>query len=167
MSNARKIIEKLELQAHPEGGYFKEIYRSGEVIQDAYLPERYKGNRSFSTSIYFLLDQEDKSHFHRILSDEIWHFYSGSPILIHCIDNDGQYRIYRLGNNLEKEELPQIIISRTTWFAAEVENKNDYALIGCTVAPGFEFMDFELGSEENLKELFPQHADLIKKFTRS
>lgn len=167
MSSAKKIIKKLELIPHPEGGYYRESYRSTELIKDRSLPERYSGNRSFSTSIYFLLNREDKSHFHRILSDEIWHFYSGSALLIHCIDDNGNYILHRLGNNLDKEERPQITIKHSTWFAAEVEEKDSYALIGCTVAPGFEFQDFELGTKEKLLELFSKHSDLIKKLTKS
>ena len=165
MDEAEKIIKILELKPHPEGGYFSEVYRCEELIERSNLPPRYSQNHSHSTSIYFLLNKNDKSHFHKLLSDEIWHFYSGSTIVLYCIDVDGNFSKLRLGINFEKTELPQIVIKRNTWFAAEVEDKNSYSLIGCTVSPGFEFTDFELGAQEKLLQQFPQHAELIKLFT--
>jgi uncharacterized protein len=165
MTESELIIDRLKLHPHPEGGYFKEIYRSDENINKNNLPDRYSDDRKFSTSIYFLLNKEDKSHFHKLASDEIWHFYNGSPIVLHCIDEDGNYSKQLLGNNFKRNENPQIIISKGTWFAAEVENKNSYTLLGCTVSPGFEFSDFELGLQGNLLKLFPQHSEMIKNFT--
>lgn len=159
------IIERLGLLPHPEGGFFKEIYRSEEVLQKQMLPQRFLGERNFSTSIYFLLANENKSHFHKIKSDEIWHFYSGTTLILHMIDSVGNYKCLKVGNDFEKNEIPQAVVPHGVWFAAEVEDKNSYALVGCTVAPGFDFQDFELAKRENLLALFPMHSEVINKFT--
>lgn len=161
----RKIVEKLKLASHPEGGYFKEVYRSEELIPKEGLAERFPDSRNVSTSIYYLLEGENISHFHKIKSDEIWHFYAGTTLLLHQIDSEGKYSCINVGNNLEKGEVPQALVRNGNWFAAEVENKYSYALVGCTVAPGFDFADFELAVQKDLFNRFPQHEDLIKRFT--
>ena len=161
----RRIVEKLELVPHPEGGFFKEVYRSEELIPKEGLAERFPDSRSVSTSIYYLLDGENISHFHKIKSDEIWHFYSGTTLLLHQIDSEGNSSCVRVGSNLENGEVPQAVVMNGNWFAAEVEDKNSYTLVGCTVAPGFDFSDFELAVQKDLRYRFPQHADLIKMFT--
>ena len=166
IAKAKIIAEKLGLQPHPEGGYFKEIYRAEEKIRNPELPERFSGDRNFSTSIYFMLSGNDKSHFHRINSDEIWHFYSGTTLVLHLIDAAGNYSTVKIGNDILAGETPQAIIPHGNWFAAEVEGKNSYALVGCTVSPGFDFADFELARQAYLSEKFPQHFDLIKRFTK-
>lgn len=155
-------IEKLGLIAHPEGGYFKETYRSDGEIEKEALPERYTGNRSFSTAIYFLLKGNEFSAFHRIASDEIWHFYAGSSVTIHMILPDGKLKQVIVGPDIEKGECFQGIIPAGAWFGARVNEPDNFTLVGCTVAPGFDFADFELGKEKELKELFPQHTELIK-----
>jgi hypothetical protein len=165
MNEAEFIITTLQLKPHPEGGFFSEIYRSQESIDSQALPDRYNGNRNFSTSIYFLLNKEQVSLFHRISSDEIWHFYSGSPVIIHCLDKVG-YRLFKLGNDLHQAQDPQLVIKAGTWFAAEVENKNSYSLVGCTVAPGFDFKDFIFGKRDELLKLYPQHQELILNLTK-
>ncbi len=159
------LIEKLKLVPHPEGGYFKEIYRSDEIIPANSIPS-FPFPRNVSTSIYYLLIKNDISHFHRIKSDEIWHYYEGSSVIIHIIDIDGNYHIKKLGNKLEEEENFQAIVPKGTWFAAEISDKDSFALVGCTVAPGFHFDDFELGDRKELTGKFPQHRDLIIKFTK-
>ncbi len=165
--NANYWINKLGLVKHPEGGYYKEIYRSEEVIAVEALPDRYTAQRNVSTSIYFLLDREDFSHFHKIQSDEIWHFYEGTFLTIHMIDDGGNYSFQKLGRNVEDGEVFQFVIPRGTWFAAEVNDKNSFALIGCTVAPGFDFADFELAKREELVKQFPQQREIVEKFTIS
>jgi len=160
-----QLIEKLQLQAHPEGGFYKEVYRSDEILKKESLPNRFSGDRNYCTSIYFLLNGKDKSHFHRIKSDEIWHFYSGTAIILHMIDSDGNYKSIRVGNDFVKNEIPQTIVPYKVWFAAEVEDKNSYALAGCTVSPGFDFSDFELAKRSKLLKKFPQHSKLITEFT--
>src|ERR1044071_4029108 len=116
---ARQYIDQLVLQPHPEGGFYKETYRSSGNISAHCLPEYFGGSRSFSTAIYFLLQQGDFSAFHRIKSDECWHFYAGDRLLIHVIENDGNYYCIQLGNNLAVGETLQFVVPATVWFAAE------------------------------------------------
>lgn len=163
--DAKKWIDKLELLPHPEGGYYKEIYRTDEIVKQPCLPERYDGDRSFSTSIYFLLNQNDKSHFHKLKSDEIWHFYDGSALRIYVIDHLKKLNTFLLGKNFEKRENLQLVLPKNCWFSAEVIDKESFALIGCTVSPGFNFEDFELGKRQKLLEMFPIHAEIINRFT--
>lgn len=166
IDKAKIIVEKLCLQPHPEGGYFKEVYRAEDKIEMASLPIRFSGDRNFCTSIYFMLAGNDKSHFHRIKSDEIWHFYAGTALILHQIEANGNYSRIKIGNEILSGETPQAIIPHGNWFAAEVEDKNSYALVGCTVSPGFDFADFELAEQKDLCEKFPQHSDMIKRFTK-
>jgi len=163
--NAHYWINKLNLVKHPEGGYYKEIYRSEEVISKNALPDRYSSDRNVSTSIYFLLDREDVSHFHQIQSDEKWHFYEGISLTIHMIDEAGNYSSQKLGRNFEEGETHQFVIPKCTWFAAEVNDKTSFTLIGCTVAPGFDFADFELANREVLIKQFPLHKIIIERLT--
>lgn len=157
-------IEKLNLQAHPEGGYFNETYRSKDRLHESKLPDRYNTSRVFGTSIYFLLTTESVSNFHRLASDEIWHYHQGGSALIHMISKDGELTSSRIGNDLEAGESLQVIIPRGTWFAAEVI-REDYILVGCTVAPGFEFEDFELANREILLNQYPELSNLINRFS--
>ncbi len=158
-------IEYLQLSKHPEGGYFKEIYRSNEFIHKKSLPDRYTSFRSFSTSIYYLLESSEFSAFHRLKSDEIWHFYEGSAITIYVIIPGGEFRKLNLGSQPENGEIFQVLIPKGCWFAAHVNEPGSFALVGCSVSPGFDFEDIELGNREKLLKQFPQHSELIKKFT--
>ncbi len=166
MNELEEIIEKLDLKPHPEGGYFRETYRSLGEIKSENLDKAYSGDRNFSTCIYFLLTSENLSAFHRIKQDEIWHFYQGSPIKLHTISQTGEHRSYIIGNDILNGETPQLIVNGGDWFAAEVINENDFSLVGCTVSPGFSFEDFELPARKDLVEIFPEHEELITKFTR-
>lgn len=166
MHTSQYWIRKLKLQKHPEGGYFSEVYRSGEEIKKEHLPARYSGARNHSTSIYFLLTNDEFSAFHRIKSDETWHFYSGQPVTIHMIDEKGSYATVKIGSNHDNEEVFQFTIPHSTWFAASVEEPDSYVLVGCTVAPGFHFDDFELGKREELVKMFPECKEMIRKFTK-
>lgn len=163
---AKYYINKLKLISHPEGGYFREVYRSGEFIEIDNLQNRYKTKRAFSTSIYFLLDGKQISSFHKLNSDETWHFYDGSPVKIVIINKNGKLAEKILGKNLDQEEQIQFTIKKNNWFAAEVINKNSFSLIGCTVAPGFEFDDFQLAKREMLIKDFPEYKKLIIHFTK-
>ncbi len=165
-AQAQKYIEKLQLKLHPEGGYYKEIYRAGDMILPKHLPKRYKSSRNFSTSIYFLLEGNQVSNFHKLKSDEQWHFYDGSTIVIHVIDESGNLNKILLGRNIENGETLQTVIKYNSWFAAELSDKTSFALIGCTVAPGFDFTDFELGKRDELIKTFPQFRELIYKLTK-
>ncbi len=166
MIKAKKIIELLKLTKHPEGGYYRQVYRSNEEIDGHYLPKRFNGSRSFSTSIYFLLTSDCFSAFHKINQDEGWHFYQGSPLNIHMIDEKGHYSSIQLGHELEKGQRPQFIVPAGCFFGASVINKDSFSLVGCTVAPGFEFDDFLLPNTHELLVKFPQHEAIIKRLSR-
>lgn len=161
-----EIIRLLGLHPHPEGGYYKEIYRSAEIINKTSLPERYNGDRSISTSIYYMLAGEDFSSFHRLKSDEIWHFYTGSKIILHLLDEKTGYKKILLGHSLASGEKHQCVIEKGIYFAAEVADKSSFSLIGCTVAPGFDFEDFEFADEVTLINSFPSQSDLIRRLCR-
>lgn len=165
MNSVNDIIEKLGLELHPEGGYFKETYRSEGIISKQELGVAYKAHRNYSTCIYFLLTSDSFSAFHRIKQDEIWHFYDGSAIRLHMISDHGKYSVHIIGKNLAKGEVPQFVVPGEYWFAAEVIDPNTYTLVGCTVAPGFSFDDFELKSQQELTTLFPDLADIISRLT--
>ncbi|MDZ7624826.1 MAG: cupin domain-containing protein [Ignavibacteriaceae bacterium] len=161
---AKQYIKQLQLKKHPEGGYYKEVYRSGEIILPEHLPKRYKQSRNFSTSIYFLLEGKQFSSFHLLQSDELWHFYDGSNVLLYIINQKGELSVKKLGRD-EDCEL-QLTIEKQNWFAAELEDKKSFALFGCTVSPGFDFADFELGKRDYLIKKFPQHSALIKRLSK-
>ena len=158
-------IEKLNLQPHPEGGYFSEVYRSEEIIQEKFLAKRYNGERNFLTSIYFLLDGEQTSKFHRLKSDEQWHFYDGCAVKIYILNEHEEIKIVTLGSEISNGQTFQSVIKRNNWFAAELTDKKSFCLVGCTVSPGFNFSDFELGNREELISKFPHHKAIIEKFT--
>lgn len=165
-SRAKKWIEKLNLIKHPEGGYFRETYRSLESIKQDHLPRRFSGNRVFSTCIYFLLTGDDFSAFHTIRQDEIWHFYDGTASTIHIIDTAGKYYTRILGKDIDKGEELQIIIKAGYIFGASVNSSSAYTLVGCTVAPGFDYDDFKMHSRKELLRKFPAHGEIIAKLTR-
>ena len=166
MNRIQTLIEKLKLTPHPEGGYFKEVYRSKGVIEVKDDNLQLYGNRNYCTSIYFLLTSEVFSAFHRIHQDEIWHFYEGAPIIIYVISPSGELKSYTIGNDLLKEQEFQVTIPANHWFAAKVDKENAYGLVGCTVSPGFDFADFELAKKEELIKMFPQHRNIISEFCR-
>ena len=166
MKKAEYYINKLGLEKHPEGGWFKEVYRSAEEIVKEYLPERFSGSRHHSTSIYFLLTSDTFSAFHRIKSDELWHFYEGSSVTIYMIDDAGNFSEVSLGRDIENGELLQYAVPHGVWFGAKVNSADSFCLVGCTVAPGFHFDDFELGEMAELLKMYPQHKEIIEKLTR-
>lgn len=154
--DTNEIIQHLQLLPHPEGGYFRETYRSAEMLTTS------AGNsRNVSTAIYYLLEDEDKSHFHRIRSDEIWHFHGKDPLEILIIEQ-AELSIKTLGNKLAQGEVPQVVVPAGCWFAARVKNGSGYSLVSCTVAPGFDYLDFELGTKEHLIREFPHLKEIIE-----
>jgi len=163
--SAEYWIEILALNRHPEGGWFAETYRAGESIPADALPVRFHGQRSFCTAIYFLLERGDFSALHRIKSDEIWHFYAGSPLTVQVITSGGELQEILLGRDPSKGQRLQAVVPAGCWFGAET--RGSFALVGCTVAPGFDFTDFEMAEQAALLERFPQHGSLIKRLTRS
>jgi uncharacterized protein len=160
-------IEKLGLERHPEGGYFCEVYRSAEYYCSTALPERYGGDRNISTSIYYLLEGNQVSRFHKLKSDEIWHFLDGSSVKIYLLDPFGNLSEIVVGKNLDSGEKLQAVISKGNWFAAEAIDKDSFSLVFCTVAPGFDFDDFEQGKRDEMLNKYPEHKELILKFTDS
>jgi predicted cupin superfamily sugar epimerase len=157
-------IEKLRLEPHPEGGFFRQTYRS-ELSIDR-LPG-FIGPRAASTAIYFLLEGQNFSVFHRLRSDEMWHFYAGSPLTVHVIDRGGEYSSILLGRDSDAGQAFQAVVFAGCWFASHVADWKSWALVGCTVAPGFEFADFEMAKREELVADYPQHREVIQKLTRA
>ena len=163
---ANYYIDHLQLKPHPEGGFYKESYRSAGTISSSCLPSDFSGDRSFSTAIYFLLQAGDFSAFHKIKSDECWHFYEGETLLVHILQQNGFYNCIKLGRKLLDGERLQYVVPAGAWFASEPANSSFFSLVGCTVAPGFDFADFEMAHKENLLELFPQHDSLIRRLCK-
>lgn len=160
-TTAQQWIDRLDLTRHPEGGFYRESYRSDHrvVVGDE------SHDRSASTAIYFLVTSEEPSRFHRLRSDEVWHFHAGQTLRLHLLDpKSGEYRSLRLGLEGEEEIRPQQVVPGGTWFAAEVERPG-YTLAGCTVAPGFEFEDFEMGVKRDLLDRFPGEREIISRLT--
>lgn len=167
---ATEWVEELALAPHPEGGFFKEVYRASETIPQNALPKRFSGARHFSTSIYFLLTSDTFSAFHRIKQDELWHFYDGSPLTIHRITPEGEYLSHALGRSPKNKESLQLVVPAGDWFAASVAEQThaeNFSLVGCTVAPGFDFADFEMPSRNTLTNIHPQHSEIIHQLTHA
>ncbi|MES2645521.1 MAG: cupin domain-containing protein [Bacteroidota bacterium] len=166
MKSVETLVQQLNLLPHPEGGWYAETYRSPETLIKETLPGRFNGNRSFSTAIYFLLPAGVFSAFHRIQSDECWHFYEGDPLNIYVIDNTGILSVIKLGSNLLNGETFQAVVPAGCWFASKPSINNNYSLVGCTVAPGFDFADFELADGAELSAIYPIHTALINSLCR-
>lgn len=159
MNTALSLIKKLQLQPHPEGGYYKETYRTSEeiTVKDGRI-------RNIGTVIYYLLENKNVSHFHRLDSDEMWFFHQGNPLEIVTI-KDGIFERYILGNDIEKGEIPQLLLPAQTWFAAGLKDEEGYALVSCSVHPGFVFHDFEMGKRTDLLAQFPNLTEVITKYS--
>ena len=166
MLTANALIKQFNLLPHPEGGYYKETYKATEYIAKNALPERFQADRFFSTAIYFLLEKGNFSAFHKIKSDECWHFYAGETLLVYVIHTTGNLEIIRLGNNIEKGEVFQYVVPANCWFASEPAADTNFSFVGCTVAPAFDFADFELAKANTLIQQFPQHENIIKRLCR-
>lgn len=163
---ASDFIRAYHMLPHPEGGFYAETYRAGEVIRQSALPDRFGGDRPFSTAIYFLLENEHRSALHRIQSDEVWHFYAGGPLLIYVIEPEsGALSTIRLGNRPGQGEVFQAVVPAGSWFGAKPVGEAgapSFSLVGCTVAPGFDFADFTLANPTDLLTQLPQHRDIIE-----
>ncbi len=166
MNEPRLWIEKLGLLPHPEGGFYREVYRSGDRIPPGCLPERFPGPRALATSIYYLLRGGEVSCFHRLRSDEVWNFYLGGRLTIAVIRPTGELEEIHLGAGLGAGERLQAIVPAGQWFGAWVADPDSFSLTGCTLSPGFEFEDFELGARAELLSLYPRHRSAILKLTR-
>jgi uncharacterized protein len=162
--NADDIIRKLRMQPHPkEKGYFVETHRSSEKIGWEGLPSRYNGGRHHSTAIYFLLKKGGFSEMHRLQSDEVFHFYLGSPAEMLLLFESGDGKVLRFGNNLELDEAPQIVVPRNTWQG--MKTLGEFTLFGCTVSPGFDYADYQSGNRQTLIREYPAFADRIRELT--
>lgn len=157
--SATDIIRKLDLQPHPEGGFYRRTYCAHERIAKADGTQRHA-----STGIYYLLHDQAYSAWHRIDADEMWHFYAGDSLLIHLLDEHGEWKVQRVGNGLdEPDAVFQYVVPAGCWFAAEREGSLGYSLVGCTVAPGFEFATFELANVHTLLSSHPKHEAVIRR----
>ena len=163
MKKADYWIQHLKLIPHPEGGHYKETYKSRIFLSKGELNNCVITRRSASL-IYFLLSENEKSAFHKLKNDEIWIFNSGSSVKIYIIDNNGNLSIEKLGNNIENNEELQVFIPAESWFAAELIDKTSFCLMSCLVSPGFEWDDFELADIKKLNEQYPEYSDVLKNF---
>jgi predicted cupin superfamily sugar epimerase len=160
------LVQRYRMERHPEGGYFTETYRSTERVEKSALPERFGGTRHVSTAIYFLLVGEEFSSFHRIKADELWHFYTGDALDVHMISPEGVYSVATVGPDPQKGHSFQHVVPAGYWFASRCTTSTGFSFVGCTVAPGFDFDDFELAKADELVAKFPAHDNIIRSMCR-
>jgi predicted cupin superfamily sugar epimerase len=165
MEAAQHWVESLNLEPHPEGGWYRQTYRAPLTLAQSALPG-HAGDRAASTAIYFLLAGNQFSAFHRLRSDEVWHFYAGSSLIVHVVKPDGEYQQLLLGSNPGNREQFQAVVPAGCWFGSSLRQPNTFALVGCTVAPGFDFADFEIAKRDELTAQYPQHRNIIQRLTR-
>ncbi|QIP11929.1 cupin domain-containing protein [Spirosoma aureum] len=163
---AAYFVRAFTMQPHPEGGYFAETYRSSETIPQSALPDRFTGSRTFGTAIYFLLESHHVSALHRIQADEIWHFYAGGPLEVFVISPAGELNVIRLGSNIDQGDVFQAVVPAGCWFGSKPADGSAFSLVGCTVAPGFDFADFEMAEQDTLLQAYPQHREVIEKLSK-
>lgn len=161
---AAQWARSLGLARHPEGGWYAETYRAPLTLPAEALPPAFHGPRAACTSILFLLERGDVSALHRLAADELWHFHAGDPLTVHVFAPDGAYAPLYLGPDPDRGQRLQAVAPAGTWFGAE--STGEYSLVGCTVAPGFDFADFELGRRAELVSTYPQHRELVERLTR-
>jgi uncharacterized protein len=165
-ANAQTYIQSLQLRAHPEGGFYRETYRSPLLMNVTQADQDKLAPRNVSTGIYFLLEQGNFSAFHKIRSDEMWHFYAGQALEVLEISPAGDLRCTRLGPDVLQGEVFQHVVPAHTWFASRVAEGGAFSLVGCTVAPGFDFADFFMADRAALAAAFPQHRQTVYELTR-
>ncbi len=163
---ANDWINRLKLEIHPEGGAYSRVYTSQFTLEKTSLPENFHGSRSACTHIYYLLQKNEFSAFHKIQSDELWHFYDGDTLVIFEINKDGSLTKHLLGKNIEVGEFPFCIIKASNWFASKLKTGGSFSLVGCTVSPGFDFAEFEMAERSDLISKYPQHKELISGLTK-
>ncbi|MDF1757507.1 MAG: cupin domain-containing protein [Legionellaceae bacterium] len=168
-------IKELKMEKHIEGGYFSSFYKSQQKVLP--VTDNHKISSSLTdlinlrlagTSIYFLLEKDDFSAWHKLKSDEIWHYYDGNSVInIHTINQNGEYNVYKLGHpRLDPGARFQVVVENGIWFAADLQTKSSFGLVGCSVSPGFEYQDFILADSEKLAHKYPKHSKIIRMFTR-
>ena len=156
------LIKEFDLQPHPEGGYFREPYRAQGIIKKQVLPPTFKGDRNYSTTVYFLLPKRSKSRLHRLPSDEVWHFYLGGPLKLIIINKEGAVEEITLGHNVQAGHKLQYVVPAGLWFGSYPAKGTAYSFVGCTVAPGFDFADLEMAKTEDLLKHYPQAKKTIE-----
>lgn len=165
--SAQDVIDRLSLIPLPEeGGYYRQTFRDEGVIPDSAL-DSHTGDRCYSTCIYYLVTPDEFSALHAVRSAEVFHFYAGDPVRMIQIRADGELTLTILGSSLARHQQPQFIVEPDVWQGTRLVDGGHWALLGCTVAPGFELTDFTLGKRDELTSAFPQHKELIGQFTRS
>jgi len=165
---AEEIKWMLRLEPHLiEGGYFVQTWKSEEQIPLAVLPSRYVGPRAAGTAIYYLLEPSTFSELHRLISDEVFHFYLGDPVQMLQLWPDGSSRVVTLGSDLAAGMLPQLVVPKNVWQGSRLVPGGKIALLGCTVSPGFDYADYETGKRENLLREYPESAALIEALTHA
>lgn len=159
------LVNKYSLVPHPEGGYYKQTFKSKDNIVP---PARFGENEELSagTAIFFLLSGEDFSAWHKLNMAETWHYYGGGDLKLYIIEPNRKLTTVTLGNPLSDNTIPQYTIEPNKYFSAELSDKEDYCFVGCTVSPGFEFRHFELANRNAFSKQYPEHSDLIKRLTR-
>ncbi|MDK6233453.1 cupin domain-containing protein [Aerococcus sanguinicola] len=156
MKTSAEWAKALNLEPHVEGGYYRQVVKSSERVRE--------GERALYTSIYFVLEADNPSHFHRLTCDEIWYYHAGQPLTVHMIHPDGRYETVDLGLDPEQGQHLSYVVPQRTIFGSTVEE--GYALVSCLCAPGFEYDDFELFSRQDLLDQYPDHAAIIERLTR-
>jgi predicted cupin superfamily sugar epimerase len=159
VAEVERLVRELALSAHPEGGWFRETYRSGERIPAGALPARFGGERSLATAILYLLGAGECSRFHRLRADETWWHHAGGAMIVHVLAAGAARRV------VVGPESPQALVPHGTWFAAEPAPGAAFSLVGCGTSPGFEYADFELADRAQLLAEFPGERELVKRFT--
>ncbi len=166
MISADEIIKKFNLKPLPEeGGFYTETYRSPERISKTVLPTRYNSDKSFGTAIYYLLTPDTCSALHRLPTDEIFHFYLGDPVIMLQLLPDGSSKKVTMGHDVEAGQQLQVIVPRGVWQGSFLKEGGNFALLGTTMAPGFDFSDYETGDRKDLIERYSEHKELIVKLT--
>lgn len=165
MSKAEDLIRQLNLVPHPEGGFYRETYRCAVNIAQQALPAHYSAARCASTAIYYLLVPNTFSCMHRLLTDEVFHFYAGDPVEMLYL-SDLESKVINLGADFERGQVPQFVVPAGVWQGCRLLAGGNFALLGCTVAPGFEFVDYAEGNRADLQGQFPTHAQMIAELTR-
>lgn len=153
-------IKHLSLIPHPEGGFYKEVFRSEKQVNRVGEPKVLQA----CTSIYYLLEGEDYSGFHRIASDEVWYFHKGSPLIVHVISTAGEHQAHELSDGPDGRL--SLVVPAGLWFASEIPSKTGYALVSCAVAPGFEFTEFEMASKAEIIKTYPGNEELFERLCR-
>ena len=162
---ARDLIDHLGLQPHPEGGFFRETYRADLSLNAAALSPHFSGARDASTAIYYMLAAGDRSRLHRLRSDEVWHFYLGDPLQVVELTESGDVTVTMLGTDFAAGQVPQHVVPAGRWFGACPAPESQFSLVGCTVAPGFDFADFDVAARDDLLANYANGSEWIKRLT--